>query len=76
MAGGERSDQLGTQTAGRDRRDQKIEKAERAYELEKVAELRYGRFNELEAQLGEAELVLESNNKSTLLKEEVELCHR
>ena len=51
---------------------QKIEKAERAYELEKVAELRYGRLNELEAQLGEAELVLESNNKSTLLKEEVD----
>ncbi len=50
---------------------QKIEKAERAYELEKVAELRYGRLNELEAQLEEAELVLESN-KSTLLKEEVD----
>ncbi len=50
---------------------QEIEKAERAYELSKVAELRYGRLNELEAQLKEAAAVLESN-KSTLLKEEVD----
>ena len=50
---------------------QKIEKAERAYELEKVAELRYGRLNELEARLEKADLVLE-NNKGTLLKEEVD----
>ena len=50
---------------------QAIEQAERAYELEKVAELRYGRLNELDSQLKEAEAVLESN-KGTLLKEEVD----
>jgi ATP-dependent Clp protease ATP-binding subunit ClpB len=47
-----------------------IEKAERAYELDKVAELRYGRLNELETRLKEAEQTLE--NKSVLLKEEVD----
>ena len=50
---------------------QAIEKAERAYELEKVAELRYGRLNELDSKLKEAEAVLESN-KGALLKEEVD----
>jgi ATP-dependent Clp protease ATP-binding subunit ClpB len=48
-----------------------IEKAERAYELNKVAELRYGRLRELEAGLKEAEATL-SERKSVLLKEEVD----
>ncbi len=50
---------------------QEIEKAERAYELNKVAELRYGQLNELESQLKEAEANL-AGNTSTLLKEEVD----
>jgi len=49
---------------------QAIEKAERAYALDKVAELRYGRLHELESQLKQAEQALE--NKSVLLKEEVD----
>ena len=48
-----------------------IEKAERAYELDKVAELRYGRLNELEASLQEAEQAL-TERKTVLLKEEVD----
>ncbi len=48
-----------------------IEKAERAYELEKVAELRYGRLNELEIQLKAAGQALEAR-KGMLLKEEVD----
>ncbi len=32
-----------------------IDKAERAYELNKVAELRYGKLNELETRLKDAE---------------------
>ena len=48
-----------------------IEKAERAYELEKVAELRYGRLNELEMSLKEAEHAL-TERKTVLLKEEVD----
>ncbi len=48
-----------------------IERAERAYELDKVAELRYGRLNELETQLKAAGQALEER-KSMLLKEEVD----
>ena len=48
-----------------------IERAERAYELEKVAELRYGRLNELEIQLKAAGQALEAR-KGMLLKEEVD----
>ena len=48
-----------------------IEKAERAYDLDKVAELRYGRLAELEKQLKGAELMLD-DRKSVLLKEEVD----
>jgi ATP-dependent Clp protease ATP-binding subunit ClpB len=48
-----------------------IEKAERAYQLDKVAELRYGRLNELETKLKEAEQVL-TERKTMLLKEEVD----
>ena len=48
-----------------------IEKAERAYELDKVAELRYGRQNQLETSLQEAEQAL-TERKTMLLKEEVD----
>jgi ATP-dependent Clp protease ATP-binding subunit ClpB len=48
-----------------------VEKAERAYELEKVAELRYGKLRELDSKLKEAEKAL-SEKKSMLLKEEVD----
>jgi ATP-dependent Clp protease ATP-binding subunit ClpA len=48
-----------------------IEKAERAYELEKVAELRYGKLRELDSRLKEAEKSL-TEKKSMLLKEEVD----
>jgi ATP-dependent Clp protease ATP-binding subunit ClpB len=48
-----------------------IDQAERAYELNKVAELRYGRLGALENQLKEAERDLAQNN-TTLLKEEVD----
>ena len=48
-----------------------IEKAERAYQLDKVAELRYGRLNELETSLQEAERAL-TERKTMLLKEEVD----
>jgi ATP-dependent Clp protease ATP-binding subunit ClpB len=47
-----------------------IDKAERAYELNKVAELRYGRLSELENELKEAEKEL-AEKDATLLKEEV-----
>jgi len=48
-----------------------IEKAERAYELNKVAELRYGKLRELDSRLKEAEKAL-TEKKSMLLKEEVD----
>jgi ATP-dependent Clp protease ATP-binding subunit ClpB len=48
-----------------------IDKAERAYELNKVAELRYGKLRDLDARLKEAEKAL-SEKKSMLLKEEVD----
>jgi ATP-dependent Clp protease ATP-binding subunit ClpB len=48
-----------------------IEQAERAYELNKVAELRYGRIPELEKRLKETEKAL-GDQKTTLLKEEVD----
>jgi len=50
---------------------QAIEKAERDYQLEKVAELRYGRLNQLEEELRNAEAAFEATD-NTLLKEEVD----
>ena len=50
---------------------QEIEKRERAYELDKVAELRYGRLNELTKKLEKSEQEL-AEKKSMLLKEEVD----
>ena len=48
------------------------EEAERAYDLNRVAELRHGRIPQLEKELGEQEAVLkERNGGNTLLREEV-----
>ena len=49
-----------------------VEQAERAYDLEKAAELRHGRLPELERQLREAEEVFESQQDgNSLVREEV-----
>ena len=48
-----------------------IEKAERNYDLNKVAELRYGKLNKLESDLKEQEAKTSNNNNSKLLREEV-----
>lgn len=48
-----------------------IEKAERAYDLNKLAELKYGRLTELEKKLKAAETALEKQG-TRLLKEEVD----
>jgi ATP-dependent Clp protease ATP-binding subunit ClpB len=48
-----------------------IEKAERAYDLNRAAELKYGKLRELETALQEAEQKMDSGNGSRLLKEEV-----
>jgi len=49
-----------------------IEKAERAYDLNRAAELKYGRLRELESQLREAEAKLSGKSGPRLLKEEVD----
>ena len=49
-----------------------IEKAERAYDLNRAAELKYGRLRDLESQLREAEAELSSQSGPRLLKEEVD----
>ncbi|MEZ4712568.1 MAG: ATP-dependent chaperone ClpB [Caldilineaceae bacterium] len=50
-----------------------IERAERAYDLQKVAELRYGKMNELESELRQAESrVRQLQQEGALLKEEVD----
>lgn len=49
----------------------KIEKYEREYDLNKVAELRYGVIPELEIVLKEKEEILKQNYEGALLKEEV-----
>jgi ATP-dependent Clp protease ATP-binding subunit ClpB len=48
-----------------------IEEAERAYDLEKLAELKYGTLSTLEKELGEAEVVAAQAEEHRLLKEEV-----
>ena len=50
---------------------QEIDKRERAYELDKVAELRYGRLNELTKKIEKYEQDL-AEKKSMLLKEEID----
>ncbi|GAC1543628.1 MAG: ATP-dependent chaperone ClpB [Vulcanimicrobiaceae bacterium] len=49
-----------------------IEQAERQYDLNRVAQLRYGKLAELENKLKAAEMRLESDDASRLLKEEVD----
>lgn len=48
-----------------------IEKAEREYDLNKVAELKYGVIPKLEALIKEKEEILNENNETAMLKEEV-----
>jgi len=56
-----------------DKAQVEIEQAERSYDLQKAAELRYGRLNELNKQLAEAEKRLrELQQGGALLKEEVD----
>src|SRR5207253_10905876 len=50
-----------------------IEQAERAYDLNKAAELKYGKLQDLERRLqGEEELLQKKQGQSRLLKEEVD----
>ncbi|MFZ5650182.1 MAG: ATP-dependent chaperone ClpB [Bacillota bacterium] len=52
---------------------QEIERAERDYDLNRLAELRYGRLNDLERRLkSEEEILAEKQKHSMLLKEEVD----
>ncbi|MBX4264249.1 ATP-dependent chaperone ClpB [Clostridium estertheticum] len=48
-----------------------IEKSEREYDLNKVAELKYGVIPKLEAQIKEKEADIHQNNETAMLKEEV-----
>ncbi|WP_123052859.1 ATP-dependent chaperone ClpB [Clostridium sp. JN-1] len=48
-----------------------IEKAEREYDLNKVAELKYGVIPKIEKQIEEKEAALKQNNENAMLKEEV-----
>ncbi len=50
---------------------QEAEKAEREYDLERVAKLRHGSIPEIEKQLEEAEAAMEHREAGTLLREEV-----
>jgi ATP-dependent Clp protease ATP-binding subunit ClpB len=49
-----------------------IEKAERQYDLNRAAELRYGKLNTLEKQLKDEEAAIEGDGSPRLLKEEVD----
>lgn len=49
----------------------KLEKAEREYDLNKVAELKYGVIPELEKSIGEKEKILKESGENAFLKEEV-----
>jgi ATP-dependent Clp protease ATP-binding subunit ClpB len=48
-----------------------IEKAEREYDLNKIAELKYGTIPKLESAIGEKEKFIKENNEAAMLKEEV-----
>lgn len=48
-----------------------IEKAERSYDLNKAAELKYGRLPEIQKELEKEEAIAEESNKSTLLRDTV-----
>jgi ATP-dependent Clp protease ATP-binding subunit ClpB len=48
-----------------------LEKAEREYDLNKVAELKYGVIPDIEKQIEEKEKLMKENNEGAMLKEEV-----
>ena len=48
-----------------------IEKAERSYDLNKAAELKYGKLPQLQKELAEEEAIAEEKNKATLLRDKV-----
>ena len=48
-----------------------IEKAEREYDLNKIAELKYGTIPKLESAIGEKEKFIKENDEAAMLKEEV-----
>lgn len=48
-----------------------IEKAERSYDLNKAAELKYGRLPQIQKQLEEEEKIAEESNKNSLLRDKV-----
>jgi len=50
---------------------QEAEKAEREYDLERVAKLRHGSIPDIEKQLSEAEAAMEQREAASLLREEV-----
>jgi ATP-dependent Clp protease ATP-binding subunit ClpB len=50
---------------------QEAEKAEREYDLERIAKLRHGTIPDIEKHLGEAEKAMEQRESATLLREEV-----
>jgi ATP-dependent Clp protease ATP-binding subunit ClpB len=49
----------------------KLEKSEREYDLNKVAELKYGTIPGIEGKLKEKEQIIKENNEGAMLKEEV-----
>ena len=49
----------------------KLEKAEREYDLNKVAELKYGVIPDVEKRIKDKEQVIKENNENAMLKEEV-----
>ena len=48
-----------------------IEKAERSYDLNKAAELKYGKLPQLQKELAQEEAIAEEKNKATLLRDKV-----
>lgn len=48
-----------------------LEKAEREYDLNKVAELKYGTIPQIEGRIKEKEQLIKENNEAAMLKEEV-----
>lgn len=48
-----------------------IEKAERSYDLNKAAELKYGKLPQLQKELAEEEAIAEEKNRATLLRDKV-----
>ena len=48
-----------------------IEKAERSYDLNKAAELKYGKLPQLQKELAQEEAIAEEKNRATLLRDKV-----